>query len=216
MHLAHACSVRVEYFFRTHQIELFNISFQEFGILNQRAQVHMKYKIIGFIERRIELLRFTLETTNNKFSESNEIFDQIQSLNDLKQFAENHCKRIPLGTNPINFLNGLLEELGILFIVVNEYSSNFKMLTATAKSLEGMYYHILAVSSEHLESLIATICPTPSDENIQPSKNDLGLFEGLVVESLRDGLISESKAAELLDIPLMCFYESNKGTIRKD
>lgn len=216
INLARECDVRVEYFFRNQQIELLNLNFRQLKILDKRTQELIRYKIIGLIESRIELLRFVSHAPIHKFSESKELLGHIKSLDDLENFAKHHSKSIPLGIHPISYLNAQLEKFGIIFIVVNEIHPRFLMLTATAKSLEGIFYNILAISSQYLKNLIDTVFSNPSDEKINHSKNHLELFEHLVYESLGDGLIPESKAAELLGVPLMSFYQSNKRTARQD
>jgi transcriptional regulator with XRE-family HTH domain len=216
INLARECNVRVEYYFRNQQIELLNLNFRQLKLLDTRTQDLIRYKIIGLIESRIELLRFVPYAPIHKFSESKELLGHIKSLDDLEKFFENHCKSIPLGIHPISYLNAQLEKFGILFIVVNEIHPRFLMITATAKSLEGIFYNILAISSQYLKNLIDTVFSNPSNEKINYSESHLDLFKHLVYKSLGDGLITESKAAELVGVPLMSFYQSNKRSARQD
>jgi len=146
--LAQACGVRVEYFFRTHEVELLQPEFRRLATFGKTAQEALKYKVIELIEKRVELLGFFPESPILRFMPPSGIPERVNHLEELEAFADQVREAWRLGLNPIGDLTDTLETLGLMVIVVDEENPAFSGLTATARTSDGRTYPIVAVSSK--------------------------------------------------------------------
>ncbi|MFZ6848086.1 helix-turn-helix domain-containing protein [Undibacterium sp. RuRC25W] len=145
--LARACGIRVEYFFRTHEVELLEPEFRRLSTFGKTAQEALKIKVVDLIEKRVELLGFFPESPILQFESPAGLPQHINAPEELEAFADQVREAWKLGLNPIGDLTDALETLGLLVIVVDENNPGFSGLTATARTSDGRTYPIVAVSS---------------------------------------------------------------------
>ena len=145
--LARACGTRVEYFFRTREVELLEPEFRRLATFGKTAQEALKIKAVELIEKRVELLGFFPESPILRFEAPEGLPHQVNDLDELEKFADQVREAWKLGLNPIGDLTDTLETLGLLVIVVDETNPGFSGLTATARTTDGRTYPIVAVSS---------------------------------------------------------------------
>jgi Zn-dependent peptidase ImmA (M78 family)/DNA-binding XRE family transcriptional regulator len=145
--LARACGTRVEYFFRTREVELLEPEFRRLATFGKTAQEALKIKAVDLIERRVELLGFFPESPILRFEAPEGLPLRVDDLDELENFADHVREAWKLGLNPIGDLTDTLETLGLLVIVVDEANPEFSGLTATARTSDGRTYPIVAVSS---------------------------------------------------------------------
>ncbi len=148
LELAKSCSVRVEYFFRTHKVVLLNPEFRKQSIFGKTAQESLKIKVLELVEKRVELLSLFPESPIPNFGVPPGLPKYIQSLEDIEELANKIRDKWKLGLDPIGDLTDTLESLGLLVIVVDENHHGFSGLTATAKTSDGYIYPVIAVSSK--------------------------------------------------------------------
>ena len=146
--LARACGIRVEYFFRTHEVELLQPEFRRLATFGKTAQEALKIKAIELIEKRVELLGFFPESPIRRFESPAGLPEHVNDLDELETFADQVREAWKLGLNPTGDLTDTLETLGLLVIVVNEENPGFSGLTATARTSDGRTYPVVAVSSK--------------------------------------------------------------------
>ena len=146
--LARACGIRVEYFFRTHEVELLEPEFRRLSTFGKTAQEALKIKAIELIEKRVQLLGFFPESPILRFELPEGLPQHVNDLDELEIFADRVRDAWKLGLNPIGDLTDTLETLGLLVIVVDEANPGFSGLTATARTSDGRMYPIVAVSSQ--------------------------------------------------------------------
>ena len=140
--LARACGTRVEYFFRTHEVELVEPEFRRLASFGKKAQEALKIKVVELAEKRAELLGCFLESPILRFEVPGGLPRQVNDLDELKNFADQVREAWKLGLNPIGDLTGTLETLGLLVIVVDEANPGFSGLTATARTPDKRTYPI--------------------------------------------------------------------------
>lgn len=145
--LARACGIRVEYFFRTHDVELVDPEFRKQATFGKAAQEALKIKVVNLIEKRVELLGFFPESPLLRFQAPADLPPRITALDQLEALADQVRGAWSLGLNPIGDLTDTLETLGLLVIVVDEEHPGFSGLTATARTSDGRLYPVVAVSS---------------------------------------------------------------------
>ncbi len=145
--LARACGIRVEYFFRTHEVELLEPEFRRLSTFGKTAQEALKIKVVDLIEKRVELLGFFPESPILQFESPAGLPQHINAPEELEAFADQVRDTWKLGLNPIGDLTDTLETLGLLVIVVDEDNPGFSGLTATARTSDGRTYPIVVVSS---------------------------------------------------------------------
>lgn len=145
--LARACGIRVEYFFRTHEVELLDPEFRKLAAFGKMAQEALKIKVVDLVEKRVELLGFFPESPILGFEPPADLPQHITALDQLEVFSNKVRNAWKLGLNPIGDLTDTLETLGLLVIVVDEENPGFSGLTATARTSDGRRYPVVAVSS---------------------------------------------------------------------
>lgn len=145
--LARACGLRVEYFFRTHHVELLEPEFRKLSTFGKTAQEALKIKVVDLIENRVELLGFFPETPILHFEAPVGLPRHINSYDAIEGCADHVRDAWKLGLDPIGDLTDTLETLGLLVIVVDEENPGFSGLTAKARTVDGRTYPIVAVSS---------------------------------------------------------------------
>ena len=145
--LARACGIRVEYFFRTHQVELLKPEFRKLASFGKTAQEALKIKIVNLVEKRVELLGAFPVSPIFRFEPPPRLPPSIQDLDHVESFADQTREAWKLGLDPIADLTDTLETLGLLVIVVDEDNPGFSGLQATAQTSDGRTYPIVAVSS---------------------------------------------------------------------
>ena len=146
--LARACAVRVEYFFRVHQVELIDAEFRRLATFGKTAQDALKIKAVEQIEKRVQLLGFFPQSPVLRFGRPEGLPERVRALDELETFANRVRAGWKLGLDPIGDLTDTLETLGLLVIVVDEAHPGFSGLTATARTSDGRSYPIVAVSSQ--------------------------------------------------------------------
>ena len=145
--LARACGIRVEYFFRTHQVELVDPEFRKLSTFGKTAQEALKIKVADLVEKRVELLGYFPESPVFRFESPACLPKSIQTLDQIEEFADKARGAWNLGLDPIGDLTDTLETLGLLVIVVEEDNPGFSGLQATARTADGRTYPVVAVSS---------------------------------------------------------------------
>ncbi|SMF94305.1 Zn-dependent peptidase ImmA, M78 family [Methylomagnum ishizawai] len=145
--LARACSIRTEYFFRTHDVELVDPEFRRLASFGKTAQEALKIKVVEMVEKRVELLGVFPESPILRFEPPAGLSQRIETLDDLEACADQVREAWKLGLNPIADLTDTLETLGLLVIAVDEENPGFSGLTATARASDGRAYPVIAVSS---------------------------------------------------------------------
>lgn len=145
--LARACGVRVEYFFRTHAVELLAPEFRKLASFGKTAQEALKIKVVNQIEKRVELLGCFPESPLLRFEPPAGLPARITQSDQLEAFSDQLRGAWSLGLNPIGDLTDTLEALGLLVIVVDEENPGFSGLMATARTADGRSYPVVAVSS---------------------------------------------------------------------
>ncbi len=145
--LARACGIRVEYFFRTHQVELLDPEFHKLASFGKTAQEALKIKVLDLVEKRVELLGFFPESPIPAFVPPAGLPRNIEALDEIEAFSNQARDVWTMGMSPIANLTGTLERLGLLVIVVDEENPGFSGLTATARTGDGRSYPVVAVSS---------------------------------------------------------------------
>jgi len=146
--LARACGIRVEYFFRTNKVELLEPEFRKLATFGKGAQEALKIKVLELIEKRVELLGYFPKSPLFKFVAPTGLPTLITDLDQIDAFADKVRASWQLGLDPIGDLTDTLETLGLLVIVVDEAHAGFSGLTATAKTEDGRFYPVVAVSSK--------------------------------------------------------------------
>ncbi|PHV09216.1 transcriptional regulator [Janthinobacterium sp. BJB412] len=145
--LARACGVRVEYFLRTHRVELLQPEFRKLATFGKTAQEALQIKVVGLVEKRVELLGFFPESPIKQFAAPDGLSTRIETIEQLEAFSNQVRDAWKLGMDAISDLSGTLESLGLLVIVVDEEHTGFSGFTAMACTDDGRSYPIVAVSS---------------------------------------------------------------------
>lgn len=145
--LAQACGIRVEYFFRTNEVELLAPEFRRLATFGKTAREALRIKVVELVEKRVELLGFFPESPILPFAAPDPLPLVVNALDDIEAFSDQVREAWKLGLNPIGDLTDTLEALGLLVIVVDEEHPGFSGLTATARSSDGRTYPVVAVSS---------------------------------------------------------------------
>ncbi len=146
--LAQACGVRVEYFFRTQEVELLDTEFRRLSSFGKTAQEALKIKVAEQLEKRIELFGYFPELPVRVFQSPGKLPRRINVLDDLEAFAEQVRETWRLGFDPIVDLTDTLETLGLLVLIVDEANPGFSGMTATARTSNGQTFPVVAVSSQ--------------------------------------------------------------------
>ncbi|MEF8724346.1 MAG: XRE family transcriptional regulator [Candidatus Accumulibacter phosphatis] len=180
--LARACGIRVEYFFRTHKVELLEPEFRKLATFGKAAQEALKIKVLDRIEKRVELLGFFPESPLLRFDSHIALPERVTGLDQLEGLADQVRDAWKLGLNPIGDLTDTLETRGLLVIVVDEENSGFSGLTAMARTLNGHMYPVVAVSSRW-----------PGDRQRFTLAHELG---HLLLSGRLDAQIDEEKACD--------------------
>lgn len=146
--LARACSVRTEYFFRTHTVALEQTEFRRKATFGKTAQAAVKVKVAEQVEKRVELLGAFPNAPLPSFTLPAGLPERIDDPAQLEAVAEHLRNAWQLGMNPIADLTDTMETRGLLVIVVDEAHSGFSGMTATARTDDGRMYPVVAVSSQ--------------------------------------------------------------------
>jgi transcriptional regulator with XRE-family HTH domain len=112
--LARACGIRVEYFFRTHKVELLEPEFRKLATFGKAAQEALKIKVLDRIEKRVELLGFFPESPLLRFDSHIALPERVTGLDQLEGLADQVRDAWKLGLNPIGDLTDTLETRGLL------------------------------------------------------------------------------------------------------
>ena len=102
--LARACGIRVEYFFRTDEVELLEPEFRRLATFGKTAQEALKIKAVELIEKRVQLLGFFPESPILRFEAPEGLPQHINDLDELDFFADRVREAWKLGFNPIGDL----------------------------------------------------------------------------------------------------------------
>jgi len=144
--LARACNIRTEYFFRTHAIELLQPEFRKTAAFGKTAQDALKIKVVGLVEKRVELLGAFPELPLFVFAPPAQLTQHIHKLDEIEALADQTRNAWQLGMDPIADLTDTLEGLGLMVIVVDEEHPGFSGLTGKARTKDGREFPIVAVS----------------------------------------------------------------------
>jgi len=196
--LACACGVRTEYFFRTHAVELLHVEFRMAATFGKTAQEAMRIRVIGLVEKRVELLGVFPESPIGPFQWPRRLPARLGESEEVEFLAGAASKAWQIVMTPTANLADTLEGLGLLFIVVDDDRPGFSGLTAVARTEDGRKYPVIVVSPHG-----------PEDRQRFMSARE-GLFDQVVFRALAQQCISEGKAAELLGIPMMRFHKARQ------
>jgi Zn-dependent peptidase ImmA (M78 family)/transcriptional regulator with XRE-family HTH domain len=145
--LAQACSVRVEYFFRTHEVKLLDVAFRRLPSFGKLAQEALLIRVAGLVEKRIELLGYFPTSPVASFALPEGLPARLGKLGDVDALADRAREAWNLGVQPIGDLTDVLESLGILVVVLDEDHLGFSGLQALARAKDGRSFPVVAVSS---------------------------------------------------------------------
>jgi Zn-dependent peptidase ImmA (M78 family)/DNA-binding XRE family transcriptional regulator len=145
--LARACNVRTEYYFRSHAVELRRPEFRKTSTFGKTAQEALKLRVVGLVEKRVELLSAFPEPPLLPFALPSDLPDSIGTVEAVEAVADQVRNAWQLGMNPIADLTDALEARGLLVIMVDEEHPGFSGLTAIAHTGDGREYPIIAASN---------------------------------------------------------------------
>lgn len=111
--LAKSLDVRVEYFFRTANIELSEIEYRKHDKLPKKTLDKIKGNVIEQIERFLELENYLPNSPVEVFHLPNNLPNKIDEYEEIEFLAKLIRKNWKLGNNPISDLTDVLEERGI-------------------------------------------------------------------------------------------------------
>jgi Zn-dependent peptidase ImmA (M78 family)/DNA-binding XRE family transcriptional regulator len=111
--LARALNVRVEYFFRTAQVELENVEYRKHSRLPKKMLSQIQGDVIEQIERYLELEEFLPTSPIEPFKLPAGLPEEISDYDEIEQVAGKIRNAWGLGDNPIPDLIDTLEEKGI-------------------------------------------------------------------------------------------------------
>lgn len=188
--LARACGVRSEYFFRSHPVSWLQAEYHSLANLSKKARLALGFKVLARVEKHLELLVACAE-----WPLSMPAFHTGQPERPWSQVAIDTVldgvRRAWLGRNPVADLTGLLNTSGVLGVVLGEEQPGFLALAAVAQTPDGRMYPVVAVCRDWA--------------------GDRGplerVFAPRVLRALAEQTITESKAAELLGMPMMRLHK---------
>ncbi|WP_273142032.1 XRE family transcriptional regulator [Halomonas sp.] len=146
--IARACGVRTEYFFRTQAVELENVEFRKTSTFGKKRQQAVQIRVAEMVEKRVELLNVFPEPPVPSFTLPSRVPEHIDDLDALEEVASQLRHHWDLGLNPISDLTDTLESLGILVMALDFDAQGFVGMTATAHTVDGRRYTVIAVSSQ--------------------------------------------------------------------
>jgi Zn-dependent peptidase ImmA (M78 family)/DNA-binding XRE family transcriptional regulator len=139
--LTKALNVKVDYFFRSSNLEITSLAFRKKSKLSRKEEERIKYQAVDFLQKYVELedilgLPHTVE---------NPIANRVvEGQEDIERAATEIRQRWNLGDAPIQQLTELLEDKGFKLLEV-EGTSDFAGLSGYAK---GMEIPVIAVCKE--------------------------------------------------------------------
>jgi Zn-dependent peptidase ImmA (M78 family) len=131
---ARALGVRVEYFFRTEQIDLEEIEYRKHPKLPVSVEKQIQGEIREQLERQFALNRL-LPGSLPAFTLPDDLPKRVSSLEAIEQVADKLRQDWKLGENPIPDLMGTLEDHGIIVLLVKYDSKQFDGLSSQAGGL---------------------------------------------------------------------------------
>lgn len=147
LQLAQACGLRVEYFFRTHRVELIDVEFRRLASLGKAAQESLVLKVANLVEKHVELLGYFPVSPVASFELPEGLPAQLERADEVDVLAQQARKAWNLGIAPIADLTDVLESLGVLVVVLDEDRLGFLGLKAQARASDGRLSPVIAVSS---------------------------------------------------------------------
>lgn len=146
--IARACGVRTEYFFRTQAVELEDVEFRKRSTFGKKRQQAVQIRVAEMVEKRLELLNVFPEPPISLFTVPACVPERIDDLDALEEVTNQFRHHWDLGLNPISDLTDTLESLGILVMAIDFDAQGFVGMTATAHTVDGRRYSVIAVSSQ--------------------------------------------------------------------
>lgn len=139
--LTKALDVKVDYFFRSSQLEITNLAFRKKSKLSRKEEERIKFQAVDFLQKYIELE----DILNLPHTVENPITTRvIESQSDIERAAAEIRQQWNLGDAPIQQLTELLEDKGFKLLEVKA-DSDFVGLSGYA---EGMRIPVIAVFKE--------------------------------------------------------------------
>ena len=117
--LARALGVRIDYFFRTSQVELKEVEYRKHSRLPKKVLSQIEGDVVEQIERYLELEEFLPATPIEPFSLPAGLPEQIGSYDEIEAVSGRIRQAWQLGNNPISDLIDTLEERGIKVFLSN-------------------------------------------------------------------------------------------------
>lgn len=111
--LSKALGVKVEYFFRTVNVELHSVEYRKHSTLSGKQLKRVEGDVVEQVERYLELVEIFPQMSPSSFSISKNIPSEITSLEQIEEVSEAIRKEWKLGLNPIPDLMNTMEENGI-------------------------------------------------------------------------------------------------------
>lgn len=133
MKISEAVQVPVEYLFRPENISLEKIKFRKKASLGIKAFRAIEQQIIDQLERRLELENFYPKPLIKPFNKDEISFENINTLDDIENFALKLRKHWNLGLSPIHDLTDVLESHGVRVVQVDIEEKKFDGLFAFIK-----------------------------------------------------------------------------------
>ena len=131
LRLAKALGVRVEYFFRTEEVQMLNVAYRKRGELKATEKKKILAEVEDQLERWLELEGFLPGEWSQKFQLPKTLRKTIKSYDEIEQVALELREEWKLGHNPIPDLIDTLEEHGIrVFTVAGDEDEFFDGLSA--------------------------------------------------------------------------------------
>lgn len=127
--LAKALKVRTDFFFRPIKVTLENVKFRKRQKLNGKTEEAIKFKVIGQIERRLELENLYPTSPTPSFKLPVNFPQKINDLEEIEELAEMLRDHWKLGLAPIHNLIDAFESQGIRVFTVDTDSKHFDGLS---------------------------------------------------------------------------------------
>lgn len=112
--LAHALGVRVEYFFRTGQVNLKEVEYRKHSRLPKKVFDMVEGEVVEQVERFLELQDYFPSRVVPPFAVPAGLPERVDTMEEVEEVALQVRRTWGLGQNPVPVLTDMLEERGIL------------------------------------------------------------------------------------------------------
>ncbi len=227
LQLARALDTRTEFFLRPDTVELGQPEYRKRSSLGEKALAQIEADILNQVERLLEVVSLFPSPPVPDFVVPGEVPSEIGSMEEVERAALAVREAWHLGHNAIPSLADTLEERGFLVLTTSHGAGKFDGLAATvggrplvvvgrgwpgdrqrftmARELGHLVLHGRLtghLDEEEAGSRFAGALLAPREPGASAPPEAPRLFERLVRRALAEDLISRSKGAELLAVPI--------------